>query len=394
VTDVAGVIDTYAAASRSTLMRSPIPAHVYLDNETLQKEHEHIFRRLWVYVGLKQLVSEKDAYITRTIGGIPLVIQNLDGKNRAFENQCLHRRMALQWEPVGQRPLICKYHGWAYDDHGQVRGIPNAPYYEVTEDCRRSLRLREFALREVGNLMFVNLADEPLPFEDQFSAAFVATLEEASLHFDGEVAYACFDEPYNWKLNFENVLDHNHVQFIHPKSFFPVLKQRSNGEGTQVALSPRIRPIQEQLDRNEPIDLRDLSYSSHTPLDVEHGWWGGQVHRYGDLDDYYNWFIYPNVNFCSVHGRMFLIQQFMPKSSGVTEYHLWVMTARRRDPRAQFAPLLWALIKAEKEVIDEDAVALSQLQQKLHTGTDRCRHGTYELHIVRMMRWYAGAMGL
>jgi hypothetical protein len=60
----------------------------------------------------------------------------------------------------------------------------------------------------------------------------------------------------------------------------------------------------------------------------------------------------------------------------------------------QFAPLLWALIKAEKKVIDEDAVALEQLQKKLHLDSDRCQHGIYEAHIVRMMRWYANAMSM
>jgi hypothetical protein len=91
---------------------------------------------------------------------------------------------------------------------------------------------------------------------------------------------------------------------------------------------------------------------------------------------------------------MFLIQQFIPTAPGISEYHLWVMTARRRDRRTQFTPLLWALIKAEKEVIDEDAVALEQLQKKLHLDSGRCQHGIYEAHIVRMMRWYANAMSM
>jgi phenylpropionate dioxygenase-like ring-hydroxylating dioxygenase large terminal subunit len=360
----------------------------------LRREQANIFRSLWIFAGPSQLVSDDNAYITRAIGGLPLVIQNLGGTIRAFENQCLHRRMALQWEAVGQRPLICRYHGWTYDGDLRVKSVPNAAYYNLNDECRRSLRLREFAVRQVGNLLFVNLSDTPLPFEDQFSADLISTMEQASLHFDSDVAYAHFHERYNWKLNFENVLDYNHVQFIHPKSFFPILRQRLNAENNQLELSPRIRPIQAQLDADSPIDLRELSYHSHSPLDVKVDWWASQVDRYGSIDDYYNWFIYPNVNFCSVHGRMFLIQQFIPMAPGISEYHLWVMTARRHDRRAQFTPLLWALIKAEKRVIDEDAVALEQLQKKMHSDADRCQHGIYEAHIVRMMRWYANAMSM
>ena len=222
--------------------RSPVPAYAYLSDEILAREQHHIFRSLWIFAGMKQLLAAENSFLTRAIGGVSVVIQRLGGRLRAFENRCLHRQMALQTDDVGCRPLVCKYHGWTYDTDGSIRGIPNAEIYEFTSEVRNNLRLREFALKEVGNLLFVCTGDSPTPFEAQFSPDFIETLETSSSVFDGEVAYAKFKVGYNWKLNFENVLDWNHVQFIHPKSFYPLL----NADGSAAvrpSLSDNLRKV-------------------------------------------------------------------------------------------------------------------------------------------------------
>jgi phenylpropionate dioxygenase-like ring-hydroxylating dioxygenase large terminal subunit len=376
------------------VMRSPLPPSVYLSPEILALEQERIFRKLWIFAGPKQLLAEESAYLTRRIGGVPIVIQRLDGKLRAFENLCAHRQMALQWEAVGKRPLVCKYHGWAYDADGCVRGIPNSGLFEIGDETRRSICLKEFSLREVGNLLFVNLDVEPLAIERQFSDEFISGLEDSSLHFDHEVAYAHFERRYNWKLNFENVLDYNHIQFIHPKSFYPALTSGSTAELAEPRLSRKIRAVKLKLDLGVPLDLRDLSYALRSPLNVPEPWYRKEIDRYGNQDDYYNWFAYPNINYCSTHGQMFYIQQFMPKSPTLMEYHLWVMTARRKDPHFDLTALLWELTKAELSVIQEDANALEQMQANLYPGAISARHGTYEAHIVRMHRWYASTLGI
>ncbi len=377
----------------ATPHRSPVPARAYVAPEILAREQERIFRSLWIFVGVKQLLRDDNAFLTRSIGGMSVVIQNTGGRIRAFENRCLHRQMAIQTETVGCRPMVCKYHGWAYDADGRVRGIPNAQLYEFPVEIRDGLCLREFALKEVGNLLFVCIDPDPPKFIMQFSPDFVETLEASSATFDWEVAYVTFDVRYNWKLNYENVLDWNHVQFIHSNTFYPLLNV-ATGEPEPIAVSPNLRKVQRELDSGAPVSLQDLSYATHGPMIVAPTPWGKDVGRYGDLDDYYNWFVYPNVNYCSVHGKMFLIQQYMPKTPGVTEYHLWVMTGKRVNDRAEFAGLLWSLIRAEKAVIDEDAVVLEQLQAKLAGNATTCMNGAYEAHIVRMHRWYAERIGL
>src|SRR5690349_7898371 len=139
------------------MLRSGLTAADYLSPAVFAAEQERLYRELWVFAGFAQLLARPNAFLTRQIGGVPVVVQNLGGRLRAFENLCAHRQMALQWEPYGERPLVCRYHGWAYDADGRARGIPNNALYAFGAEERGRLRLREFALRQVGNLLFVNL---------------------------------------------------------------------------------------------------------------------------------------------------------------------------------------------------------------------------------------------
>lgn len=377
--------------AHGTGMLSQLPLSAYVSEAIFATERKRIYESLWIFVGMAHLLDDDNAFVTRTVGSVPVVVQRLRGRLRAFENRCLHRKMPLQVEPFGARPLVCRYHGWAYSEDGCLKGTPNPQLYEYAQRDVAAACLPEFALRRVGNLVFVCVADDPPSFESQFTADFIASLEAASSKFDWEVAYSSFDVPWNWKLNFENVLDWNHVQFVHPKTFFPLMDL----DGTrEIRMSDNARTVYNDMKASRPVNLDSLSYSVHGPMTTAPNPWAAQIDRFGDLDDYYNWFIFPNVNFCSVHGKMFLIQQFVPKSPGVTEYHLWVVTARRTAASANFTGLLWSLIKGEKSVVDEDAVVLSALQKNMSEGASPYRHGAYEAHIVRMHRWYASHLGL
>jgi choline monooxygenase len=373
--------------------RSPIPPSAYVSDHIFSLEQERIFRSLWIFVGVKQLLKSHNSFITRSIGGIPIVIQNIRGRIRAFENRCLHRQMMLQTEAIGQRRMVCRYHGWSYGENGCVKGIANAALYELSSTVQQELCLREFALKEVGNLVFICINENPPPLISQFSPDFLETLEASSMEFDWEVAYAKFDVRYNWKLNFENVLDWNHVQFIHDRTFYQCLS-RTNRKNERPTISANLRKVQAQLDSGKSIPLQVLSFAIQSPMQNINDFWENDVGKYGDVDDYYNWFIYPNVNYCSTRGKSFLIQQYEPKSPEATEYHLWCMLARRRDKHARLTGALSSMISAEKRIIDEDTAVLERLQSNLNSSGALCVNGAYEAHIVRMHRWYCKRLEL
>ena len=369
------------------MLRSVLSPDVYLSDTVLETEKRRLFRNMWIFAGLRSTLSSRNAFLTRNIGGVPIVITSADGQTlKAFENLCAHRKMPIQHAAFGNRSLICPYHDWTYTADGCLRGVPNAHLYEMRQSEKEQIKLREFAVASIGNLIFVNLALNPSPVESQFTSAFLSEITEASEHFDRVFAYSTFEVGYNWKLNFENVMDYNHVPFIHAASFGKIMPKREGGQKSD--------PVHESItwdldeDARGPASLEELSFSAAGDINVPASWYSHLIRRYKDCDAYYNWFVYPNLNFCSFAGNYFILQQYEPISPGRTRYHLWVVTAERNNIRQDFTALLRGLIEAEKKIIDEDCVFLENMQQNLHSEAGSALHGAYEFRLIRAAKWY------
>lgn len=52
-------------------MRSRMHPKYYLSQEIFEREQRKIFRRVWLFAGLKTLLRENNCFITRKIAGIP-----------------------------------------------------------------------------------------------------------------------------------------------------------------------------------------------------------------------------------------------------------------------------------------------------------------------------------
>ena len=358
-------------------MYSGLPQRDYIDDDVFAQEQARLFRKLWIFAGLRTLLDKPDSFLTRQIGGIPVVVQNFDGVIKAFRNQCVHRQAPLQMGEYGCRRLVCRYHGWSYDGMGRVHGLPGEHrLYHYSEAERERLCLDEFAVQCIGNLVFVNLDADPLPIEQQFGEALRQSLADSSGHFCTQAIHSVMPAAYNWKLNFENVLDYNHVPFVHPQSFRPLMQKGALHDGS-VPREPH--PEQE-------VGLQELSFLRETPLKLPRSPWHGSVERFGNKDVYYNYFLYPNTNFISVGGFFFLVQQFDPVSPGSTDVRFTMVAARPRQRMPAMPAILWEHMKIEKRVLDEDRVILEMLQRGLHAGGPVARHGAYEaqLHLVAM----------
>lgn len=360
------------------------PRH-YIDPAIFEREQTHVFRKLWIFAGLRTLLAEPDAFLTRVIGGIPILVQNCAGTIKAFENQCAHRQMPLQFEDYGQRRLACRYHGWVYDANGCARSIPSEhTLYQYPKPERDALCLREFAVEIIGNLIFVNLDKIPLPISTQFSDDCRQQLESISNHFGDQAIHAHILGRYNWKLNFENVLDSNHVPFVHPTTFKPLIVD---------AKTDVTAPVTNDVARvdDTPIDetnLTALSYATTMQMQISAQPWHALVDRFGSSNTYYNFFIYPNVNFISVGGLVFLVQQFDPVSADQTDVIFTLTTASELQRISALPAILWGHLKGEKRVLDEDRVLLEALQASMHANGRRANHGAYETQLRRVAAVY------
>ncbi|WP_349657583.1 aromatic ring-hydroxylating dioxygenase subunit alpha [Xanthomonas sp. 10-10] len=360
------------------------PQH-YTSVETFALERERIFGRLWNFAGFSSMVRERNQFFTRTIAGVPVLVQRTTAGIRAFVNQCPHRLSAIQTSNTGQRPMVCPYHAWSFGPEGELRAIPNQDLFRFDDEERARICLHKLHVEEVGQLLFVNLSERPIALQEQFSEAYLAQLRDASSHLDTQVIHSRHRVRYNWKLNMENVKDYNHVPFVHPKTFLPAMTTSVKSTG---ASSDEPSMVKELLRQARAPALSALSYPTRAPLQEYTSWFRELCNTYGSAQIYYNWFIYPNVNFCSVRGEHFLLQQYEPVAPGETDYHLWMMTARRKEQRTNFTALLSSLIRVERTVIAEDTVVLETLQSGIGPQSRQFIHGDYEEHLVKQHLWY------
>jgi Rieske 2Fe-2S family protein len=177
---------------------------------------ERIFSRRWLYVGRASALGGAGAYRLCEIGDESvIVLQNREGEFRAFFNVCRHRGARLCAEPGGvlKKTIRCPYHAWTYSLDGKLIGAPNMADEESFDEADWPLRPVAITVWEGG--IFLNLAEDPPPFEHEFAPLF-DKFPEWKL---GELEAAhriVYDIAANWKLVFRNYSECYHCPSLHP----------------------------------------------------------------------------------------------------------------------------------------------------------------------------------
>lgn len=380
-----------------------LPSACYTEIDWFAREQKEIFGELWLLAGLTQQLAADDSFITRNFGDTPVLIQNCKGELRAFRNVCAHRGMPIQTAEYGTRKMVCPYHGWGYREDGALRGIPNAKIYNMCKVEKDTIKLHSYALETVGNFVFINLSNNPLPITEQFSGDLLRLLTEASPYFAPEFSYTRFSNDYNWKLNFENILDWNHAQFVHPQTLAPLLQFDNNGTMCEVPNKDSLLFVEGSTladitfsgdaSLTGDIALKDISRIGRASMPYAPRWFSHLLESPCDMGAFFACNIFPNVNFGSIHGEHFYLQQYVPIAPDKIEYHSWVFTCRLKPDVLPQPHLLWGIHHAEKRVIDEDTVLLTKLQKALKSVPSVGTMGDHEASLAAMGRWYMQQLG-
>lgn len=373
-------------------MRSRMHPKYYLSQQVFELEQKKIFRKVWLFAGMKSFLPKHNSFITRKIAGIPVVIQNFNGELRAFENVCLHRSAPLQQGAMGTRPLVCPYHAWSYDSGGCVKKIPDCDaIYRIGAAEKQSLKLRNFTLVELSGLLFINLSPEPMPFEEQFSPEFVALLKSSAEAYDTEVITTTWHAKFNWKLIYENLRDFNHVKYLHAKSLAKVASFPFSADERDLAEAP----LQDCSSASLRREMRKFSYGGpEGKIDpIRRVAWLEMVERWGDTDAYFNWLAYPNLHIaCGNGGYSFAIENHVPVSPGETDVELFFVTARKKKNYAFSPQVLLTHMHYGKQILSEDIGMLEAVQSVLHMDAPMPTQGVYESTNRQVERWYTTLM--
>lgn len=112
------------------VLRDRVHSRIFTDPTIFAAEIAKIFERSWVYVAHESEIPERGDYVTRFMGGQPVVVVRADDGIRIHLNRCRHRGTAVCNQERGTAKFFrCPYHGWTYGSDGRLVGVPYPSAY-------------------------------------------------------------------------------------------------------------------------------------------------------------------------------------------------------------------------------------------------------------------------
>lgn len=328
-------------------MKALIKPNEYFENKVFENEKKELFSNIWNFVGFKSDFLEINDFVVSTISGTPVVVQNLKGTIRAFKNVCSHRHSLIQTVAKGNRPLMCPYHGWAYNDKGIPFGIPKKPFFGFSKEELECLKLDEFKVEICGNLVFLKINSDDISLKD-FLGDFYLEVQKMSENFGKLIDINEIEIKSNWKIVVENTLESYHVALIHSESFQKLGAQGLNFTFTQDhscwdadVLMQENEGKQEKVHR--PFQKRDYKINGYKHL-----------------------LLFPNILISSTYGISFNLSQIIPLDENTTLFKSYVFITKK-EGLEKINPIEKmyedSLVHFNRKVFDEDKTICQEVQK-------------------------------
>jgi Rieske 2Fe-2S family protein len=280
-----------------------LPGRYFTSPEIFSEEREKIFLQRWLCVGREAQIARPGQYFLQQIGSESvIVLRDRSGQVRAYYNVCRHRGTRLCEEHRGQlsETIQCPYHAWTYSLDGRLIGAPSADTIEGFD--KADWPLHPVASATWEGFLFINLADDPEPFEEayapvlsRFSRFNLATLA-AYRRIDYELA--C-----NWKFVVQNYSECYHCPLVHPA--LVKLSPPTSGEN-DLYRGPFLGGYMDIVDSSESLTVSGRSCGvmvGDLPAD--------------DLKRVYYYSLFPNL-LLSLHPDYVMYHTLWPKAPGQT----------------------------------------------------------------------------
>lgn len=210
-----------------------LPQPFFKDESIYRRDLDCIWRTGWLFAGHScELRQPGDFFLVDVDADSIIVVRADDGAIHALHNVCRHRGSVVCAEPAGHASkLVCPYHQWAYGLDGRLlawRGMQ-------PELRKEDFSLHRVHVREVGGLIFINLAREPVPF-DAADEALAPLLQPQGFDRAKIVKSVDYLVKANWKIVWENNRECYHCNVNHPQ-YIKANFDHYNADDT----APRIR---------------------------------------------------------------------------------------------------------------------------------------------------------
>ena len=191
-----------------------LPREFFTEESLYRFDLEAVWRTGWLFAGHTCEIPRAGDYFALSLDTDSiLILRGEQGALHAVHNVCRHRGSLLCDAPSGHvHRLVCPYHQWTYRLDGQLlacRGMP--------DDFDKSrFPLRPVAIEEIEGLIYISLAEHPIPFDPARDA--LGTLLKPQGLRRAKVAQAVdYLVQANWKLVWENNRECYHCNANHPQ---------------------------------------------------------------------------------------------------------------------------------------------------------------------------------
>jgi salicylate 5-hydroxylase large subunit len=207
---------------------SRIPFAAYTSDAIHERELERFFyARHWCYVAIEAEIPNPGDFKRTVVGERSVVVvRDLAGEIRVFENVCAHRGMQFCRARSGNaRDFTCPYHQWNYSLAGDLQGVPlrrgvrqdGAVKGGMPADFKTADHgLTQLRVARRGGVVFASFDPDVEPFEDFLGLKILGWFDRL---FDGrELVLLGYNRQRiegNWKLMQENIKDPYHPGLLH-----------------------------------------------------------------------------------------------------------------------------------------------------------------------------------
>lgn len=208
--------------------------HVYTDSHIFAREMDNVFAATWVYVAHESEIANGNDFRQAWIGSREVIVAREEtGTIHVFSNRCSHRGATVCREQRGNAAgFTCPYHGWRFDNRGQLIAVPGKNAYGPIFKSRDMNLGRAAKVDTYKGFIFATLNPAARPLAEHLGTARVYL--DAWIDHNGgaeniQVAGAQrFHLTCNWKLVWDNAGDGYHVPFSH-RSLLMMTKVRYGG---------------------------------------------------------------------------------------------------------------------------------------------------------------------
>ena len=213
---------------RFGLDTAPLSPAIYTSQAQFELERDKIFRKYWLNLGRVEDIPKPGDYVVHELPLFPtsiLLIHGYDGRVRGFHNMCTHRGNKVCPMFAGLEAFVktgnkrfhtCEFHGWVFNDKGELVDIPDeAEFFDLN---RSKMNLREVATDTWEGFIFVNLDPAPqLTLHEQLGdlvtelAGYPFAEYTSIFGYEGELA--C-----NWKLSVDSQIEGYHAVTLHRRT--------------------------------------------------------------------------------------------------------------------------------------------------------------------------------